>query len=713
MRVHFPPRYSRIESEQITLRGVVQDATGVTQVYINGDPVNSSDNLATWTYTATLVPGENELVITEETADGITEIDSVFVERAANIITPRSVVDDSANNRLIILDVVQNTLIGSDKETGTLSTLSPLPGTTNLIKNTRSMVLDANRNRILLYQLKNNVEDPNPEFLAVDLTSGEQSVPDIQDFSDIYLSHSPNAMTVSGNTAFVADLEAKFFDADGKEVPQGSDKAVDVDFTQIIYSINLQTGVRTLVSSASRPDKGENPLRQVISLAHNPTTSTLYALDTGLTSPRLLAINLSDGKRTLLSLQQKDTTVSFSLRVPSMLDMDVARQRLLLLNTNDAEVFDLRAPGVVSIDLATKKAEYLTSNTIPENGAYVMRMISHMTYSPGDDALYILDATQNAVFRVDRESGVRSVAAATGPVDERDYIGPRIPYDVFLDNDHDAYLLDGKLSSVFGYNVYFGHKYVLTNSAIDNLDTSDEIVRTPVQGAPDPINEKILLANAYDYSLVAYDVATRKATKVGGIGGLAVGMVTDAEAGITYVALGSGTLYGIAKFDLNAEYARVLLSGGGVPDWTNDFVNLRGITLDKENGRLLAVDSFLNGILAVDLETGARTYFSPPSATPDDEGTLLIPRAITMDTANNRALILDTGRKAIMAADLTTGDRSAVYQFGNRVPRRLFNPTQMEMHPTFGYLLLFDESTNTLVALDLNGPEVQQVTLVR
>jgi sugar lactone lactonase YvrE len=697
------------------LRGVVLDTTGVTQVYINGDPVSSSDNLATWTYTADLTPGENELVITEETADGITEIDSVFVERAPNILVPRSVVDDSTNNRLIILDVVQGALIAADKDTGTLATFSPPAGTTNKIKNPRNMVLDANRNRVLVYQIKNNVEDPNPEFLAVDLTTGEQSVPDIQDFTDVYLSHSPNTMTVSEDTAFVADIEAKFFDADGEEVPEGSDKFTVIVSSQIIYSINLQTGVRTVVSSSYRPEKRENLLAQVTSLTYNPTTSTLYALDTGLDSPRLLAINLTDGKRTPLSLQQKDSTASFSLRVPSMLDMDVTRQRLLLLNTNDADVFDLRAPGVAAIDLATKKAEYLTSNTIPENGAYVMRLISSMTYSAQDDAVYVLDATQNAVFRVDAESGVRSVAAATGPVDERDYIGPRIPYDVFLDNDHEAYLLDGKLSSVFGYNLYFGHKYVLSNSDIDNLEAKDEIVRSPVQGAADPVNGKILLANAFDYSLVAFDVVTREATRVGGVGGSAVDMVTDAEAGITYVALKSGNLYGIAKFDLNAEYARVLLSGGGIPDWTNDFTNLRGIALDKEHGRLLAVDSNLNAVLAVNLETGTRTYFSPPSATPADDGALLIPRAITMDPANNRALVLDTGRKAIMAVDLSTGERSVVYQFGNQVPRRLFNPTHMEMHPTFGYLLLFDESTNanTLMALDLNGPEVQLVTLVR
>ena len=135
--------------------------------------------------------------------------------------------------------------------------------------------------------------------------------------------------------------------------------------------------------------------------------------------------------------------------------------------------------------------------------------------------------------------------------------------------------------------------------------------------------------------------------------------------------------------------------------------------LDIAHQRLLAVDSHLNSILAVDLTTGARTVFSAASTTPDAADVLSIPRAITLDAAHNRALILDTGRKAILAADLDTGARTVIYEYANQAPRRIFNPTQILMHPSFGYLLLLDNVTKTLAALDLSGAQPQVVTLTR
>lgn len=704
--MHFPPRYSSTENDTITLRGVVLNTSGVNQVYINDEPVSSSDGLATWTYTTNLAWGENELVISEETDDGVTEIDQVIVERASSFITPRVILDDDTNNRLLILDRGKNSIIAVDKTSGNRFPLSPQPGVTNQITNARGMLLDTERNRVVLYQVRFNATDLHPEFLAVDLTSGEQSALDFPDFDNIYLNHTTDVMTISGNTAFVADIQTKYYDASRNEVPFGSDKIVSNASTPIIYSINLTTGVRTVISAVDKPATAENPLSVVSALAYNPTTATLYALDTGQTNPRLLAININDGKRTLLSVQQGSD--SFPLRIPSAIEMDVARQRLLLLNTNNPEKFDDRAPAVAAIDLATKKATYLTSNTVPANGAYVLRMITDMTYSAADNVVYLLDTTQQVIFRVNGETGVRTVAAAIGPVDEKDYIGNRVPLDIFLATDHQVYLTDEKLSSVFGYNLYFGAKDVLTNSSIDNLEPKDELIRKPVQGTWDPLNEKILLANGDNGVLVAFDPLTRNAENVLSFGAVASDMVTDAEAGITYLA----TRTNVIKVDLNKDYSATYFSGRGIPDDVNYFLTIRAIALDKERNRLLVADSEINAVLAVDLTSGTRTYISPPSTTPEQEGGLRLPRAITMDTANNRALILDTGRQAIMGVDLTSGERSVVYSFGNQVPRQLLSPP-MVMHPTFQYLLLMEKTNNVLVALDLNTTPPQLVTLTR
>lgn len=707
--MHFPPRYARVDGESITLRGVVIDTEGVSQVYVNGQAVDTEDNFATWTYTASLVPGENELIISEETSEGTTEIDRIFVERAGIITTPAYVVDDHANNRLLILDTTRNSIIAADKDSGSLLTLSPPPATTNQLVKPRGLALDSARNRLLVFQGRAELAETHPEFMAIDLTTGEQSVFNAPDFSDIYLAHFPRSMVTAGDIAYVSDVQFEYVDAAGNEVGEDADWA-DFRAGGIIYSINLDTGARTVVSSRYVPEPEgstvEHPLIVTRSIAYNPINSTIYALDTGLAVPRLLAVNVADGKRTVMALTDDDEK-AFSLRAPQMLAMDVTGQQLYLLN--DTASGDVTDPAVAKIDVATKVAAYLTANSLPKDGDYLLSQTNGFTYSTDDNALYLLEDTQDAVFKVNTETGVRNLAAATGPVDAKNHISNNTLHDVFFRDDHQTYLLDGKFSSVFGYNLYFGSKDILNNSATNDLEPNQEILRTPGQGTWDPINQKMLLANRGNGVLVAFDPATRSATNEVDLRAVAVDMLTDEDAGLTYVALSGG----IIQVDLNDEYNSKFLSATGVPDQTNIFSNIRGIALDTEGERLLVADSNLNAILAVDTATGARTYFSAPSSSPTAADVLTLPRAIVIDKSANRALILDTGRKAILAADLATGEREVIYEYAETTPRELFNPTQMAMHPTFNYLLLLDSITNSLVALDLAGESPQLVMLTR
>ena len=391
-----------------------------------------------------------------------------------------------------------------------------------------------------------------------------------------------------------------------------------------------------------------------------------------------------------------------------MLDIDIARQQLFLLN--DATTQTTTDPTIVKIDIATKVAADLSSNTIPKDGDFVLSKINAITYSANDDEIYLLEDAQDAVLRVDTTTGVRSLAAATGPVDAKNYISNHTVYDVFFRDDHQTYLLDRKFSSVFGYNLYFGDKAILNNSVTNDLEPNDEILREPSQGAWDPINNTILLANRTNGVLVTFDPETKKATNEVNLNAVAADMLVDPDAGFVYVAIERA----IIKVDLNNDYRSEYISANsGIPDLTYRFSSIRGIALDADNNRLLAADSGINAIVAVDTTSGARSYFSPPSPTADAEDVLTLPRAIAIDKPGNRALILDTGRKAILAADLATGERSMVYEYAAQTPRQLFAPTEMVMHPTFHYLLLLDSTTNQLVALDLTTETPQLVYLTR
>lgn len=678
------------------------DPTGVNQVLINGQPATSDE--VNWTYTATLVPGQNELVISEETADGVNEIDRIFVDRSPNLITPAAIVEDNTNGRFLILDPSQNLLIAADKESGALTTLSPPSGEPNLIQRSLGLALDAARNRVLIYQKKQNEEDTNPEMLAIDLTSGAQSIFDVPDFTDIELAHSPRALIVANNTAYVADSGTKYFDLNGNEVAKDSAGAIPVNM-QFIYQINLSTGTRVAISHWEALKEQNGARYGVYSLAYNPTKSVLYAMEIANTVSRVVEVNLADGKQKQLTFKDKDNN-TFSLRQAYKIDIDVPGQRLFLLN--DTAVGGLFDPTVLSIDIQTNVGKILSSNAVPKDGKYVLRNARGMHYSPTDDAIYLVEDGQDAIFKIAAETGERTLVTSTGPVDENGYITNSLIKNLILAGDHQTYILDLQYSSVYGYNLYFGSKDIINNSVTNGVDASKEVLRSPTSGVWNPSTKQLLLANEVNAVLSTYDPATRKADARIGLPAVPSDLQINSAFDTVYAAFTTG----VAKVDLT-DYRITFLSTPSIPDRRNSFQGLRGIVLDEEHNRLLGVDSTVNAVLAVDLTTGTRTLFSPPSATPDAEDILLLPRAIALDKPNNRALVLDTGRKAIVGVDLTTGERADVYRYADVSPRVIWTPSKMVFHPTFNYLLLLDEFSGTLGALDLNGDTPQFVTLTR
>jgi len=116
-----------------------------------------------------------------------------------------------------------------------------------------------------------------------------------------------------------------------------------------------------------------------------------------------------------------------------------------------------------------------------------------------------------------------------------------------------------------------------------------------------------------------------------------------------------------------ASGARTILSNSSTPTEDNPFSSSGGITLDSANNRVLMVDGVLDAIVAVDLATGARTILSDnDTPTTDNAFNFSIPNGITLDSANNRALVVDAGfgftapevnLAAVVAVDIVNGQR--------------------------------------------------------
>ncbi len=74
-------------------------------------------------------------------------------------------------------------------------------------------------------------------------------------------------------------------------------------------------------------------------------------------------------------------------------------------------------------------------------------------------------------------------------------------------------------------------------------------------------------------------------------------------------------------------------------------------------------DSSLGALIAIDLDSGARAVFANDNV--GSEPNLEFPRDIALDSANNRALVVDNGLGALIAIDLDSGVPTVL--FGNTV----------------------------------------------
>jgi len=129
--------------------------------------------------------------------------------------------------------------------------------------------------------------------------------------------------------------------------------------------------------------------------------------------------------------------------------------------------------------------------------------------------------------------------------------------------------------------------------------------------------------------------------------------------------------------------------------------NLAGIALDTANDRALVVDNRQGTVLAVDLASGARTLLSGASV-PDAANPLLGPAGIVVDAANNRALVTDKSAAAVVAVDLATGARTLFSSdFEPDGVNSFFGPTGIVRDDANNRALVMDNGRRALIGVDL------------
>jgi len=181
-----------------------------------------------------------------------------------------------------------------------------------------------------------------------------------------------------------------------------------------------------------------------------------------------------------------------------------------------------------------------------------------------------------------------------------------------------------------------------------------------------------------------------------------VDLVVDDANGRALV-LDAGVLAVIAV-DLETGARSVLtsntsISGGPTPGGGVPFDQPLGIALDPEDNRALVSDEGLGAIIAVDLTTGERTVLSGPN-TPDATTPFDRPEDIVLDRDNNRALVADSDLDAVVAMDLTTGARTLLSDDTTPDARnQLDGPVDVVLDTANRRVLVVDEDFASVIAL--------------
>jgi len=84
--------------------------------------------------------------------------------------------------------------------------------------------------------------------------------------------------------------------------------------------------------------------------------------------------------------------------------------------------------------------------------------------------------------------------------------------------------------------------------------------------------------------------------------------------------------------------------------------------LDSANNRVLVADEILDALIAVDLSTGNRTVLSDDNDTNNSNiavgrgPSFIAPSGLVLDSANNRVFVGDAN--SVIVVDMPTGDRA-------------------------------------------------------
>ena len=690
------PNGSNTADATITVRGKVVDTTTVSAITIDGSPVETSDNFANWQLEVPLSAGTNNLEIVYENAASEAQAPiNLTVNRNRALLRPSASAYDSANDRMLTVDRAANQLLSIDLSSGAKSLLSPPTGATeNLLNTPRLIALDTNSNRAIVSQLG------EPYLLAVDLSTGVQTAIDSPDPSDMDISESVPFMFINeANQTVIGSFETISI-KDNQRVSADTEGAIERALG-LVYALDPDTGEKTIISAFNAPEN-EIFLYLFISGTSSPTSDAIYVLDFNEQSGYAIkAINKSNGQieQVFPELPLTEPEVGdYEMLSPDSIHLDLANNRILI-----EEDF-----AIISLDLSSKVGTILSSNSVPEDDPLLLRNPDHLFFDEANNRLIATDSANNSLMAIDTESGLKTVLSNNNVGASPAFVAPAAmslqPY------SNQLFVSDKLAKTVYSIDLNTGLKTVF-------VETSDPAssYAYPLTNSINWLSGELLIFDNYNQNpssgivssnaptLYAADIESGTLRGVYGFGSRTLTILdsafSESENAFYFSAVGSSFL---AKLPLNPSSGALEPEVVASLKTSLEFSNTRisGIALDEANNRVLGLDSGLNRVIEVDLNSGDYSTLVPFV---NDE--LNIEIGTAMQLLDDKLYILDASLDGIIQVDLSTGTKQLIANTSSEHSENVSNPKDLAIHPYLGYALILDDSQDAIFAIDLETNE--------
>lgn len=512
LHFEFPPSYSSTHDETVTLRGSINDASSIAEVFINGNSVNATSWDEPWTYELALAYGENSAELSYEDLDGnVTVVDTIVIKRQIDLISPTRM--EAYNGTAYIFDDSQNAIVSVELDTGSSRLLSPNASEVeNQLLSAQAMTISPSQNALYLSRFissnsssnsssssssnsssdeNETIVSPADPIIAVDLSSGAQQSYEIQSIENRQLRSYATALLDDEGTLYAAYDELIRVDEDLKRISETGKEEIARIVQSYWCTIDLDTGERTLVTAY---DDGEGLLGgKIINATTSPESPYIYTLEyvelpPNLTYYRIAQIDKTTGEHSaFLSLfvnideelslntsssqdssnessatSSSSSSTSYrtaSFTSPQSIRLDSARNQLILLN-NELPI---------GIDLDTKIGHFIAEVVSSSSTSNSSSSSSSDASSSSDSSSS--NSSSSVTSNSSSTSSSQSSSSSSSSIDyNEDYVGKR-SQDIILDSVNGLiYLLDDSVDNIVSIDIETGVRSFVFGTGSDDSD---------------------------------------------------------------------------------------------------------------------------------------------------------------------------------------------------------------------------------------------------